>query len=91
MLFVIDQTCQRKGIGKRLWAGFLENCIASNVTRIVVETNMKGAHSFYETIGFKHLGNFDSPLHEFTTPGGQACVYEYLDDNPATTKPVTSA
>lgn len=45
---------------------------------IIVETNKLGASGFYEQVGFKHLGDFDFPLHEFATKGGQACMYEYI-------------
>lgn len=45
---------------------------------IIVETNIFGASSFYEQLGFRYLGNFDSPIHEFATKGGQACMYEYV-------------
>lgn len=77
VLFVVSPSHQRTGIGKQLWSGFLENCTRSGVDTIVVETNKKGASSFYEVIGFEHLADFDSPLHEFATPNGQACVYAY--------------
>ena len=53
-------------------------CVESGVKSVVVETNKLGASSFYEQIGFIHLANFNSPLHEFATKGGQACIYEYL-------------
>jgi len=78
ILFVVGQEYQGKGFGKRLWNGFLENCKDSGVDSIFVETNILGASRFYEQIGFKHLGDFDSPLHEFATKGGQACMYEYV-------------
>ena len=77
-LFVVGKEYQGNGFGKKLWGGFLANCKDSGVKSIVVETNKLGASSFYEQIGFKHLGNFDSPLHEFATKGGQACMYEYV-------------
>jgi len=80
-LFVIAEHWQRKGVGSRLWSGFLNDCKQSGVTRIVVETNKKGASRFYEKIGFTHLGNFYSPLHEIATPGGQACMYQYDCDH----------
>lgn len=76
-LFVVDKSFQGKGIGKQLWAGFMENCAESGVSEIFVETNKQGASGFYENIGFEHLADFDSPLHEFATPDGQACVYLY--------------
>jgi len=78
VLFVVSNEYQGKGLGKRLWAGFKETCIASGVSAIIVETNKLGASSFYEQIGFRHLGNFESPLHEFATKDGQACMYQYL-------------
>lgn len=77
VLFVVSNEYQGKGYGKRLWAGFKEECIESGVGSIIVETNKFGASSFYERIGFKHLGDFYSPLHEFATKGGQACMYEF--------------
>ncbi|MGD8846106.1 MAG: GNAT family N-acetyltransferase [Desulfobacteraceae bacterium] len=78
VLFVVGEMFQRQGIGKELWAGFKEKCIEHGVSSIIVETNKLEASSFYERLGFKHMGNFDSPLHEFATKGGQACVYEYV-------------
>ena len=77
VLFVVDKSYHGKGIGKQLWAGFLEDCSDSGISEIFVETNKQGASGFYENIGFEHLADFDSPLHEFATPDGQACVYLY--------------
>jgi len=77
ILFVIDEKYQNKGYGRNLWIGFRNFCIESNVASIVVETNKLGASAFYEKIGFTHLENFVSPLHEFITKGGQACIYEF--------------
>ena len=78
VLFVVDDEYKGKGYGKRLWSGFLSHCEKSGVASIIVEANKLGASSFYELLGFKNLGNFDSPLHEFATKGGQACIYEYV-------------
>ena len=78
VLFVVAKEHQGKGYGKRLWSGFLTQCKDSGVVSIIVETNKFGASSFYELIGFRHLANFDSPLHEFATKDGQACMYEYV-------------
>ncbi len=77
VLFVVSKEYQGKGIGKKLWAGFRNMCVESGVKSVVVETNKRGASSFYEKIGFVHLVDFNSPLHEFATKGGQACMYEY--------------
>ena len=77
VLFVVSNEYQGKGLGKRLWFEFKSKCVKSGVGSIIVETNKLGASSFYEKIGFKHIGDFDSPLHEFATKGGQACMYEY--------------
>jgi ribosomal protein S18 acetylase RimI-like enzyme len=77
VLFVVGQEHQGRGFGKWLWSGFKEQCTKHEVSSIIVETNTLGASSFYEHIGFKHLGDFDSPLHEFAIKGGQACMYEY--------------
>jgi len=78
VLFVVSQEYQGRGCGKGLWSGFKQQCIKHDVSSIIVETNTLGASSFYEHIGFKHLGDFDSPLHDFATKGGQACIYEYI-------------
>ena len=78
ILFVVGDEYQGKGFGKKLWSGFLAQCKESGVSSIVVETNKLGASSFYELLGFRHIGDFDSPLHEFATKGGQACMYEYV-------------
>lgn len=77
-LFVVSKAFQGKGFGKTLWNEFLANCKNRGVGSIIVETNKLGASDFYEHVGFKHFGNFDSPLHEFATKGGQACIYEYV-------------
>ena len=78
ILFVVGEQHQGKGFGKNLWSGFKEKCIDSGVGSIIVETNKLGASSFYEQQGFNHIGDFDSPLHELATRGGQACMYEYV-------------
>jgi ribosomal protein S18 acetylase RimI-like enzyme len=77
ILFVVDPEHQGAGYGKQLFDEFKAYCAKSGVKSIVVETNKLGASSFYEHIGFRHLGDFDSPLHEYATKGGQACMYEY--------------
>ncbi len=77
VLFVIDQNYRGQGIGTKLWNGFKNHCVESGVSSIIVESNKLGASGFYEKIGFKHLANFESPLHEFATKNGQACIYEY--------------
>ncbi|VAX35289.1 hypothetical protein MNBD_UNCLBAC01-2145 [hydrothermal vent metagenome] len=77
VLFVVDPSYQKVGNGKRLLSKFISQCKSSGVKSIIVETNKLGASSFYEGVGFKHIGNFDSPLHEYATKGGQACMYEY--------------
>lgn len=78
VLFVVAKEHQGKGYGKRLWLGFLDHCKTTGVTSIVVETNKLGASSFYQLLGFRHVGDFESPLHEFATKGGQACMFEYV-------------
>jgi len=77
VLFVVSDQYQGKGFGKKLWSNFKEQCRKHGVDSIIVETNKLGASGFYERIGFKHVRDFDSPLHEFATKGGQACLYEY--------------
>lgn len=78
VLFVVSKEYQGKGVGKKLWFSFRDMCIESGVESVIVETNKLGASSFYEQIGFVHLADFDSPLHEFATKDGQACMYEYF-------------
>jgi len=77
VLFVVDPSYQGIGNGKRLLSEFASQCKNSGVKSIIVETNKLGASSFYEGVGFKHIGDFDSPLHEYATKGGQACMYEF--------------
>lgn len=77
VLFVVNNDYQGKGIGKELWQGFRQFCENAGQTKICVETNMAGASGFYETLGFTHQVNFNSPLHNLATPNGQACIYEY--------------
>jgi len=78
VLFVVAQKHQGAGHGKKLLSEFITQCEDSGVRSIIVETNKLGASSFYESVGFKHIGDFDSPLHEYATKGGQACMYEYM-------------
>ncbi len=77
VLFVVSPRHQGYGNGKNLLYEFINQCRNSGVKSIVVETNKLGASSFYEHEGFKHIGDFDSPLHEYVTRGGQPCMYEY--------------
>lgn len=78
VLFVVDPHHQGAGNGKKLLSEFISQCKSSGVKSIIVETNKLGASSFYERVGFKLLGDFDSPLHAYVTRGGQACMYEYI-------------
>lgn len=80
VLFVVDSSNQGKGIGKDLWAGFRDYCLQTGEDVIRVETNKAGASSFYEKLGFSHAVDFDSPLHNLATKGGQACIYEYTQN-----------
>jgi ribosomal protein S18 acetylase RimI-like enzyme len=77
VLFVIDEAYRGLGIGCKLWNLFKDHCHYSNSEIIRVETNKLGASGFYEKIGFRFYSNFNSPLHELATKGGQACIYEY--------------
>lgn len=77
-LFVVHPAFHGQGIGKKLFEGFRAFCEKSKVESIIVETNKLGAASFYERIGFKLKGDFDSPLHNYVTKNGQACLYEYF-------------
>ena len=77
VLFVVDPKFQGYGYGKMLLSDFVIYCKDLGVKSIIVETNKLGASSFYEGVGFKHIGNFSSPLHEYATKGGQTCMYEY--------------
>ena len=78
ILFVVHPAFHGRGIGKKLFEGFRSFCEKSRVESIIVETNKLGAASFYERIGFKLKGDFDSPLHSYVTKNGQACLYEYF-------------
>ncbi|SMF62951.1 Acetyltransferases [Alteromonadaceae bacterium Bs31] len=78
VLFVVSPNYQGQGVGTRLWMGFKEYCENSACSKIQVETNKLGASAFYERLGFNHRADFDSPLHNMATKGGQACVYEYI-------------
>lgn len=78
VLFVVHPAFHGKGIGKKLFEGFRSFCEESKVESIIVETNKTGAASFYERVGFKLKGDFDSPLHNNFTKNGQACLYEYF-------------
>ena len=77
-LFVVHHAFHGQGIGKKLFEGFRSFCEKSKVESIIVETNKLGAANFYERIGFKLKGDFDSPLHNYVTKNGQACLYEYF-------------
>lgn len=78
VLFVVRPTFQGQGIGSKLFEGFRLFCEKSKVESIIVETNRIGAASFYARLGFSLKGDFDSPLHNHVTKGGQACLYEYV-------------
>lgn len=78
ILFVVHPAFQARGIGKKLFAEFRSFCEKSKVESIIVETNKLGAASFYEHIGFELKGDFNSPLHNYVTKNGQACLYEYF-------------
>lgn len=78
VLFVVSPKFQGRGIGTKLWLGFRDYCPCSVNSSILVETNKAGASAFYERLGFNHLADFDSPLHNLATKGGQACIYEYI-------------
>ena len=80
-LFVISHELRGKNVGTKLWEKFRDSCNISGVKRIRVETNKLGARAYYEKQGFTLVSNFDSPLHELATPGGQACMLEYFCDN----------
>ncbi len=77
VLFVVDDQHQGQGFGQHLLAEFLTHCETSGIKRVIVETNKLEASGFYEKAGFQHLSDFDSPLHAYATPNGQACIYEY--------------
>ena len=77
-LFVIDPDHQGIGIGKRLLSDFISHCKDSGVESVIVETNTHGASGFYEGVGFKLIGYFDSPLHRYAAWDGQAGMYEYI-------------
>lgn len=77
VLFIVSPVHHGKGYGKSLLSEFTGQCNKSDVKTVIVETNKLGASSFYEGVGFKLIGNFYSPLHEYTTKDGQACMYEY--------------
>jgi len=77
ILFVVNPLHQGKGIGKQLFYDFRDFCKKNEIPSIIVETNKRGASSFYERVGFQLKGEFDSPLHDYATPNGQACLYEY--------------
>jgi ribosomal protein S18 acetylase RimI-like enzyme len=77
VLFVIAKPYQGRGIGATLWSDFRSHCEADGVEAVIVESNKLGASSFYEKLGFKLVADFDSPLHELATKGGQAQMYEF--------------
>ncbi|MCG7932643.1 MAG: GNAT family N-acetyltransferase [Candidatus Thiodiazotropha lotti] len=77
VLFVVAEDYQGVGVGSSLWCGFESFCKSGSVREIIVETNRMGASGFYEKLGFELIADFDSPLHEYATKGGQACMYEY--------------
>lgn len=77
ILFVIDASFQKQGLGKRLLTEFVDMCKTSDVDSIIVETNTGEASKFYKKMGFKLIDYFDSPLHSYVTRKGKACMYQY--------------
>jgi len=77
LLFIVGNQYQGCGLGKKLWHGFRKSCCASGVESIFVSTNKLGAAGFYERLGFSHLGDFDSPLHEIAGWQGQPCMHVF--------------
>lgn len=77
LLFVVDPDFQGRGVGQLLWASFRDYCVDSGVDSIYVSTNTSEATGFYEHIGFTHLGDFMSPLHEIAQWPGTPCMYEF--------------
>jgi len=76
-LFVVDAPYQGFGFGKRLIRNFLRHTCEAGVVSVYVETNKRGAAKFYENFGFAHVADFISPLHDYVTPKGRPCVYQY--------------
>lgn len=77
LLFVVDPEYQGQGFGEKLWSKFKEACLKSGVESIYVSTNTSGATGFYHSMGFRHLGDFCSPLHEIVQWEGRPCMYVY--------------
>jgi ribosomal protein S18 acetylase RimI-like enzyme len=74
VLFVVDLNYQGMGNGKNLLSEFILHCKELGVRSVIVETNKLGASGFYEGVSFKHISDFHSPLHEYVTKDGQACI-----------------
>lgn len=78
-LFVVDPDSQGKGFGKQLISGFIDNCKANNVKRIVLETDAESNYGFYLHLGFKKMGQFYSPMQEeYSRGSGETFVYEMI-------------
>jgi N-acetylglutamate synthase-like GNAT family acetyltransferase len=56
MSIVVDETCRGQGIGRQLVEASTEQARAWGCDRLELTSRLErdGAHSFYETVGFKH-------------------------------------
>ena len=56
MSIVVDEDCRGQGIGRRLVEASVEQARAWGCDRLELTSRLErdGAHSFYETVGFKH-------------------------------------
>jgi GNAT superfamily N-acetyltransferase len=76
-LFVVDPASQGKGRGRALMGAFVDHCRSCGAARVTVETDVESNYGFYHHVGFKTVGEFESPLtREFWGGTGRSFVLE---------------
>ncbi len=76
-LFVVDNSMQGKGVGRKLINEFITLCRNEKLPNIILETEKSSNYRFYEHLGFKVIASFDSPMqNHFNGSSGETFIYE---------------
>lgn len=75
-LVAISPAAQGLGGGRMLLEAFIDHCVTNGQSDLYLETDASSNFRFYEHLGFKHIGSFDSPLAAaFSGGSGETFVY----------------